>query len=109
MPALVNDQTRERDRTPKTELGNDSAMIPVIGKQERDRQALLELLRQAREDAGVLQADLARQLGRKQGFVSKYELGDRRLDLLDLADICDALGISFTEFAKRFDEKRKGR
>jgi transcriptional regulator with XRE-family HTH domain len=84
-------------------------MIPVIGKQERVQQALLDLLRQAREDAGVLQADLARQLGRKQGFVSKYELGDRRLDLLDLADICDALGISFTEFAKRFDEKRRGR
>lgn len=67
------------------------------------------MLRQAREEAGVLQADLARQLGRKQGFVSKYELGGRRLDLLDLADICDALGISFTDFAKRFDEKRRGR
>ena len=69
----------------------------------------MELLRQTREDAGILQADLARKLGRKQGFVSKYELGDRRLDLLDLADICDALGISLTEFAKHFDEKRRGR
>jgi transcriptional regulator with XRE-family HTH domain len=73
------------------------------------KQVLLALLRQAREEAGVLQADLARKLGRKQGFVSKYELGDRRLDLLDLADICDALGVSFTELVKRFDEKRKGR
>jgi len=78
-------------------------------RRTKAKQALLELLRQAREDAGVLQADLARKLGRKQGFVSKYELGDRRLDVLDVADICDALGISFTEFAKRFDEKRKGR
>jgi transcriptional regulator with XRE-family HTH domain len=78
-------------------------------RREKAKKSLLEMLRQAREEAGILQADLAKKLGRKQGFVSKYELGDRRLDLLDLADICDALGISFTEFAKRFDEKRKGR
>jgi transcriptional regulator with XRE-family HTH domain len=78
-------------------------------RRERAKKALLALLRQAREEAGILQADLARKLGRKQGFVSKYELGDRRLDLLDLAEICDALGISFVELAKRFDEKRKGR
>jgi transcriptional regulator with XRE-family HTH domain len=78
-------------------------------KREKAKRVLLALLRQAREEAGVLQTDLARKLSRKQGFVSKYELGDRRLDVLDVADICDVLGISFTEFAKRFDEKRKGR
>jgi transcriptional regulator with XRE-family HTH domain len=78
-------------------------------RRAKAKRTLLELLRQTREQAGVLQADLARKLGRKQGFVSKYELGDRRLDVLDVADICDALGISFPEFAKRFDEKRKGR
>jgi transcriptional regulator with XRE-family HTH domain len=78
-------------------------------RREKAKKTLLEMLRQAREDAGVLQSDLGRKLGRKQGFVSKYELGDRRLDLLDLADICDALGISFIEFAKGFDEKRRGR
>jgi transcriptional regulator with XRE-family HTH domain len=78
-------------------------------RREKAKKILLEMLRQAREDAGVLQSDLAKKLGRKQGFVSKYELGDRRLDLLDLIDICDALGISFTEFAKHFDEKRRGR
>ena len=76
-------------------------------KRAKTKKALLRLLRQMREEAGVLQADLARKLGKKQGFVSKYELGDRRLDLLDLAEICDALGISFIEFAKRFDEARK--
>jgi transcriptional regulator with XRE-family HTH domain len=76
-------------------------------KRAKTKKALLGLLRQAREEAGVLQVDLARKLGKKQGFVSKYELGDRRLDLLDLAEICDALGISFVEFAKRFDEVRE--
>ncbi len=78
-------------------------------RREKAKKTLLGLLRQAREEAGVLQADLARKLGRKQGFVSKYELGDRRLDLIDLVEICDALGMSFPDFAKRFDEKRRGR
>ncbi len=78
-------------------------------RREKAKRVLLGLLRQAREEAGVLQADLGRKLGRKQGFVSKYELGDRRLDLIDLAEICDALNVSFAEFAKRFDEKRRGR
>jgi transcriptional regulator with XRE-family HTH domain len=78
-------------------------------RRERAKKILRALLRQAREEAGIRQADLARKLGRKQGFVSKYELGDRRLDLVDLAEICDALGLSFTEFAERFDEKRRGR
>ncbi|MBZ5507478.1 MAG: helix-turn-helix domain-containing protein [Acidobacteriia bacterium] len=109
MPFLVSDQLRARSRTPEAGQGKDRHDDSVIRKQERAKQALLDMLRQAREEAGVLQADLARQLGRKQGFVSKYELGGRRLDLLDLADICDALGISFTDFAKRFDEKRRGR
>jgi transcriptional regulator with XRE-family HTH domain len=76
-------------------------------KRAKAKKALLQLLRQAREEAGLVQVDLARKLGRNQGFVSKYELGDRRLDLLDLAEICDALGISFIEFAKRFDDARE--
>lgn len=57
----------------------------------------------------MIQDDLSRKLGRSQGFVSKYELGDRRIDLIDMADICDALGISFLDLAKRFEQLRKTR
>ena len=57
----------------------------------------------------MIQGELSRKLGRSQGFVSKYELGDRRIDLVDMADICDALGISFLDLAKRFDQLRKAR
>jgi transcriptional regulator with XRE-family HTH domain len=78
-------------------------------RQQKNRQLLRQLLRQAREETGVIQSDLSRRLGRSQGFVSKYELGDRRIDLVDMADICDALGISFLDFAKRFDQLRKAR
>jgi transcriptional regulator with XRE-family HTH domain len=51
-----------------------------IGTSEQKR--LLELLRRIRLDAGLRQVDLAERLGQPQSFVSKYELGERRLDLL---------------------------
>lgn len=78
-------------------------------RQQKNRQLLRQLLREAREEAGVIQGELSHKLGRSQGFVSKYELGDRRIDLIDMADICDALEISFLDLAKRFDQLRKAR
>lgn len=78
-------------------------------RQQKNRQLLRQLLRQARDEVGMIQDELSRKLGRSQGFVSKYELGDRRIDLVDMADICDALGISFLDLAKRFDQLRKAR
>jgi transcriptional regulator with XRE-family HTH domain len=47
--------------------------------------------------------DLARKLNQSQSFVSKYESGERRLDLLELRSICAAVGIPLTEFVRRFD------
>jgi hypothetical protein len=57
----------------------------------------------------MIQDELSRKVGRSQGFASKYGLGDRRIDLIDMTDICDALGISFLDLAKRFDQLRKTR
>lgn len=79
-----------------------------LPKKPKERQLFLRLLREAREEADLRQADIARTLGVSQGFVSKYELGERRLDFLDLARVCDVLGISLSEFVKRFEDKRKG-
>ena len=55
---------------------------------------LCKLLREAREDAGLTQADVAKRLKRPQSFVAKYELGERRLDLIEFLDITDALGVN---------------
>jgi transcriptional regulator with XRE-family HTH domain len=33
-----------------------------------------------------------------QSFVSKYEIGERRLDMLDIRAICEAVGITLEEF-----------
>lgn len=73
-----------------------------IGTPEQKR--LLALLRQIRLDAGLRQVDLAERLGQPQSFVSKYESGERRLDLLELRHICKAVGISLAKFVKMFDQ-----
>ena len=67
------------------------------------KQRLLSLLRQMRLDAGLRQADLARELNQPQSFVSKYESGERRIDVLELREICRVLGVSLVEFVGRLE------
>ena len=52
---------------------------------------LLALLREVREKAGVTQAELSAQLGKPQSYVSKYENGERRLDVIEFLAVCRAL------------------
>jgi transcriptional regulator with XRE-family HTH domain len=66
---------------------------------------LTALLRTVRSQAGVTQAELARRLKLPQSFVSKYESGERRIDLVELRQICKALGISLVEFVRRFEKE----
>lgn len=62
----------------------------------------LSLLRQAREEAGLRQTDVAERLDRPQSFVSKYESGERRLDLLELEQVCEACEMSLEQFVRRY-------
>ena len=39
-----------------------------------------------------------------QSFVSKYESGERRLDLVEMDQVCRAIGIDLGEFVRRFEE-----
>ena len=55
-------------------------------------QKLLELLREARLDAGLTQVEVSRKLKRHQSYVSKYELGERRLDLVEFLEVTEAIG-----------------
>lgn len=63
---------------------------------------LLRLLREARERAGITQVELAGILGQSQSFVSKVESGDRRLDLVQLHIILNALEADLVGFVTRF-------
>jgi transcriptional regulator with XRE-family HTH domain len=47
---------------------------------------------------------MAKALGKPQAFVSYYESGARRLDLLELRQICGILGISLVNLIKRFEK-----
>jgi transcriptional regulator with XRE-family HTH domain len=53
---------------------------------------MIELLVQARKDAGITQVELGRRLGRRQTFVSKFELGERRLDVAEFVAVSRAIG-----------------
>ena len=47
----------------------------------------------AREKSGLTQKDVASSLNRPQSFVSKYECGERRLDVVEFIQICIVLGV----------------
>ena len=55
---------------------------------------LIDQLAAARKEQGLSQEALAKQLGRHQQFVSRYETGERRLDAVEFVDIARQLGIS---------------
>jgi len=65
---------------------------------------LPSILISLRNDLGLRQVDLAEKLGRPQSFVSKYESGERRLDVLELNEICKALNVSLSEVILRVEQ-----
>ncbi|MGH8865668.1 MAG: helix-turn-helix domain-containing protein [Burkholderiales bacterium] len=43
-------------------------------------------------------------MGETQSYVSKYENGEQRLDLIELEAVCNAVGIPLTAFVDRYLE-----
>ncbi|MFI7165299.1 helix-turn-helix domain-containing protein [Rhodococcus erythropolis] len=64
-------------------------------------QQLCALLRQLRLDAGLTQVDVASRLDAPQSFVSKYESGERRLDIAEAKDVATALGVTLGQIVDR--------
>ncbi len=77
---------------------------------EAPYRVLLERLRAARRSADITQDELAKRLGTDQSFVSKYERGERRLDVVELRAICLALELELLPFLADFEQdlKEKG-
>jgi len=69
------------------------------------QEVLQELLRCARTEAGLTQVELADKLQRPQSFVSKIESGERLLDILELKEVCDAVGIGLVDFVGRLEKR----
>ena len=55
--------------------------------------ALIAALVDARKAKNLSQQQLANALGRHQQFVSRYELGERRLDVVEFCDVARALNL----------------
>lgn len=49
-------------------------------------------IREVRERSGLTQRELCRKLGKEHSFVSKCELGERRIDMVEFYWICRACG-----------------
>ena len=68
-------------------------------KYDRFRQLLVG----ARRNAGLTQAELALKLSRPQSFVSKYERGERRLDVVEFLEVAHAIGIDAISFIRQIE------
>lgn len=68
-----------------------------------EQRRLAALLKEIRNDAGLTQAELGARLGRPQSFVAKIEAGQRRLDLIELRTIAEALGTDLRTIVDRFE------
>lgn len=81
-------------------------MPKAIYRSEYD--VFLTLLKSRRVNAGLTQAHCSTALGRPQSFISDVERGVRRLDIIQIYDLCNVLGCDVVELIKEFaDEVRK--
>mgnify|MGYP003618034398 CR=1 FL=1 len=78
----------------------------MMRRSPTDNQATLlrQLLAELRRERKIHQADLARSLNKPQSFVSKYEIGERKLDFVEVINICGALNKNPHELIDEFME-----
>jgi len=79
--------------------------MPAKSIHKNEYSVLLRRLRTLRTEAGMTQVDLSEALQRPQSYVSDVERGSRRMDLLQLRELCNACGQSLTEFVDEFEQE----
>jgi len=70
-------------------------------RHSRAYRRVLQALRELRQKAGLTQERVAAQFGTHASFVSKCESGERRIDIVELADFCRLYGVSVSTFVQR--------
>ena len=71
------------------------------------RNLMTDLLREVRLETSLTQVELAARIEKDQAYVSRYESGQRRLDVLEVREICQAIEITLEEFVKRLEKVLK--
>lgn len=79
-------------------LADNSLALLACGKQKQQYRRFVVRLREARQHAGLTQAEAARRLGRSQSFLAKCESGERRVDFVELLALADLYGVDDLEY-----------
>ncbi len=73
-------------------------------KIEKQYERFRELITEARKSAGLTQVEVAARLKQHQSYVSKYESGVRRLDVVEYIQVAKAVGFDPAELIRRLAE-----
>jgi transcriptional regulator with XRE-family HTH domain len=66
-------------------------------RHELIKSALIE----QRKAVGMTQTELAERLGRPQSYIAKIEGGERRIDLVELIDVAQVIGLDLEALVRR--------
>jgi transcriptional regulator with XRE-family HTH domain len=73
--------------------------MPRNPRYDQLHRALIE----ARQSRLLTQLEVASRLGKPQSYISKYESGERRLDVIEFLQVCNALNIKPISILRRLD------
>jgi len=71
-----------------------------------EQKVIQMLLIELRKERGLRQIDLAEKLGMSQQFVSRYEEGQKVLELPELGQIVKALNVTLIEFVQMYESRK---
>ncbi len=70
----------------------------------RAYKVLIDVLIAERKKAGITQEELASRVNKPQSHISKYENGERRLDVIELIQIAKALDIDVVPLIRKVQD-----
>ena len=62
---------------------------------------------EARKASGLTQVEIARALGKPQSYISKVELGERRLDFAEFLELANVIGVDIVKFISKYQKQTK--
>lgn len=62
-------------------------------------------MRQARLDSELTQQEMAKALKKPQSFISKYESGERKINVVEFIEICKVLKLDSSNLLKQIERK----
>ena len=82
--------------------------VSTKAKLSNELRVLGEVLVRARERAKLKQAEVAARLGLPASYLSKIESGTRRLDVIELIRIAEAMGVDPAELVSEVNAALRG-